>query len=98
MSARADTRESGTEPSVLVVVDCASGVLASADSTARTAFGVWNDVVRALRQAALEMQKLGEDRQAEALITDAESMARRAHLHLRSLAAHGDSETERGDI
>jgi TRAP-type mannitol/chloroaromatic compound transport system permease large subunit len=77
------------------VVDVVTGcALGTADPTARAALGAWNDVVLALRRAALEMQKLGEHRQAEALITDAQSMVRRAQLHLRSLGARGAGETE----
>ena len=72
------------------VVDVVTGCeFGTADPTARAALGSWNDVVHALRRAALEMQRLGEHRQAEALITDAQSMVRRAQLHLRSLAAKG---------
>lgn len=78
----------------------ASTALGGTDPKTRAAFGTWNDVVHALRKAAVEMQMLGETRQAEALITDAESMMRRAQLHLRSLAARGDSDDgpERGDV
>ena len=53
----------------------------------RTAFGVWNDVLYTLADGAHTLRRLGEERQAEAMFIDAESMARRARLHLRNMTA-----------
>ena len=51
----------------------------------RTAFGIWNDVLYTLSDSAHQLRALGEDRQAEAMAIDAESMARRARLHLKNM-------------
>lgn len=53
----------------------------------RAAFGHWNDVIHQLRESAYELRKLDETRQSEAMLIDAESMVRRARLHLGNLAA-----------
>lgn len=55
--------------------------------TVRTAFGVWNDVLYQLSDSAYQLRAIGEDRQSDAMFIDAESMARRARLHLRNMAA-----------
>lgn len=52
-----------------------------------SAFGVWNDVLYVLRDAAYQLRAIGESRQAEAMRIDAESMERRAMLHLRTMTA-----------
>jgi len=44
------------------VVEVSTTVLGGTDPKTRAAFGVWNDVVHALRKAAVEMQMLGETR------------------------------------
>lgn len=53
----------------------------------RTAFGVWNDVLYQLSDAAYQLRAIGEDRQSDAMFIDAESMARRARLHLKNMTA-----------
>jgi hypothetical protein len=53
----------------------------------RTAYGIWNDVLYQLCDSAYQLRALGESRQSEAMFIDAESMARRARLHLRNMAA-----------
>ena len=49
------------------------------------AHGVWMDVLYTLSDASYQLRALGELRQAEAMRIDAESMARRAKLHLRCI-------------
>jgi hypothetical protein len=63
----------------------------------RTAFGVWNDVLYQLSDAAYALRGIGEHRYSEALLIDAESMARRARLHLRNLSARCGQSAEVAD-
>lgn len=58
------------------------------------AFGFWNDVLYQLCDSAYHMRAIGEERQAEALLIDAESMARRARMHLKNLAARERAKSE----
>lgn len=51
----------------------------------RTAFGVWNDVVYQLCDSAYQLRAIGEERQSEAMLIDAESMCRRARLHIGNM-------------
>lgn len=62
--------------------------------TVRTAFGVWNDVLYQLSDASYQLRAIGEDRQAEAMAIDAESMARRARLHLKNVTAREQAKLE----
>ena len=48
----------------------------------RAVFGCWNDVIHVLCDSAYQLRAAGETRQAEAMLIDAESMARRARTHL----------------
>jgi len=51
----------------------------------RVAFGVWNDVVYALCDSAYQLRAVGEERQCDAMLSDAESMCRRARLHINNM-------------
>lgn len=51
----------------------------------RTAFGVWNDVMYQLRDSAYVLRSIGEERQSDAMFIDADSMARRARMHLNNI-------------
>lgn len=91
MTTEAPTASTPSTPILVYTgVQCDPALLAKHPHV-RTAFGIWNDVVNELRTAAFELRRIGESRQAEALLSDAMNMGRRARLHLRYMAQRVDS-------
>ena len=67
------------------MIECEASTLAE-HANVRAAFGLWNDVLHELRSAAHALRSLGETREADALLADSHSIARRARQHLQRMA------------